>query len=397
MSTEGEKMKVKKVIGACALIISITMLLTSCGKGPVIKELKKINDSEARYWAKFVKQNGINAIDSQNNTVLLYALAKNDNKLIKACIKCGANVNLCSRGIPPILLSIINKNVDMVNLLLKNGAIVINKDYDVIRLPLCQYDTWTPFTDDSAKINELLFKKVSVRDFDKDYGSYFDFLSYDASEHQLAASRDVYERMIKKGYKIKEADIPYILRFLHEEKKHKFIIENIGIFGIENALKAVNKVYYSEEPDFNYFKEVLDLIDDANKYQSLIDEKFCEMYKYYNVSFSHVKYPENMSERIHEIVPLLKAKNFNIKESNIIFYNYDLVDEVKSIKGFERWLKEVDGTEKEHLEERLDRYVENIKRENYFEILKYLVSEGFPMNEEMQEAYTYFLENYDKE
>ena len=104
-----------------------------------------------------------------------------------------------------------------------------------------------------------------------------------------------------------------------------------------------------------------------------------------------------MSERIHEIVPLLKAKNFNIKESNIIFYNYDLVDEVKSIKGFERWLKEVDGTEKEHLEERLDRYVENIKRENYFEILKYLVSEGFPMNEEMQEAYTYFLENYDKE
>ncbi|MDD7416986.1 MAG: hypothetical protein PUK48_06435 [Spirochaetales bacterium] len=107
-------MKIKKVIGACALIISITMLLTSCGKGPVIKELKKINDSDARYWAKFVKQNGINAIDSQNNTVLLYALAKNDNKLIKACIKCGANVNLCSRGIPPILLSIINKNVDRV-------------------------------------------------------------------------------------------------------------------------------------------------------------------------------------------------------------------------------------------------------------------------------------------
>ena len=34
-----------------------------------------------------IKKNGINAIDYENDTVLLYALEKNNSELVRACIK----------------------------------------------------------------------------------------------------------------------------------------------------------------------------------------------------------------------------------------------------------------------------------------------------------------------
>ena len=72
-------MKIKKLIGLLAIVCSI--LLTSCGVGPVVKELKKINDNDSRYWAEFVKQNGINAIDELYKVYLellkKYPLPKN--------------------------------------------------------------------------------------------------------------------------------------------------------------------------------------------------------------------------------------------------------------------------------------------------------------------------------
>ena len=72
-------MKIKKLIGLLALTSSI--FLTSCGVGPAVKELKKVNDENARYWAEFIKKNGINAIDYENDTVLLYALDTNNTKM----------------------------------------------------------------------------------------------------------------------------------------------------------------------------------------------------------------------------------------------------------------------------------------------------------------------------
>ena len=51
-------MKIKKLIGLLALTSSI--FLTSCGVGPAVKELKKVNDETARYWIQFIKENGIN-------------------------------------------------------------------------------------------------------------------------------------------------------------------------------------------------------------------------------------------------------------------------------------------------------------------------------------------------
>ena len=85
-------MKIKKLIGLLAIMCSI--LLTSCGVGPVVKELKKINDNDSRYWAEFVKKNGINAIDYEDDTVLQYALENYNPSLIKACVKCGATYHV---------------------------------------------------------------------------------------------------------------------------------------------------------------------------------------------------------------------------------------------------------------------------------------------------------------
>ncbi len=61
-------MKIKKLIGLLALTSSI--FLTSCGVGPAVKELKKVNDETARYWIQFIKENGINAIDRDGDVLI---------------------------------------------------------------------------------------------------------------------------------------------------------------------------------------------------------------------------------------------------------------------------------------------------------------------------------------
>lgn len=117
-------MKIKKLIGLLALTSSI--FLTSCGVGPAVKELKKINDETARYWIKFIKENGINAIDRDGDVLITWAADVNNTALVKACIKSGAdvNINLNEIRLTPLQYALCNDNPEMIKALVNNKAVL---------------------------------------------------------------------------------------------------------------------------------------------------------------------------------------------------------------------------------------------------------------------------------
>lgn len=118
-------MKIKKLIGLLALTSSI--FLTSCGVGPAVKELKKVNDETARYWIQFIKENGINAIDRDGDVLITWAADVNNTDLVKACIKSGADVNInLNKDIQftPLQYALFNDNPEMIKALVNNKAVL---------------------------------------------------------------------------------------------------------------------------------------------------------------------------------------------------------------------------------------------------------------------------------
>ncbi|OQB02087.1 MAG: Ankyrin repeats (3 copies) [Spirochaetes bacterium ADurb.Bin215] len=106
------------------LVLSIAFSLSSCNNvGPVIKVLKKINTEPARHWITFLKENGIDAIDENGNTILLMAVQSDDPKFVEACLKSGADVNISSKYIKfPLTIAVEKNNVAIADMLLKKKA-----------------------------------------------------------------------------------------------------------------------------------------------------------------------------------------------------------------------------------------------------------------------------------
>ena len=127
-------MKIKKLIGLLALTSSI--FLTSCGVGPAVKELKKVNDETARYWIQFIKENGINAIDRDGDVLITWAADVNNTDLVKACIKSGADVNINLNEIPltPLQYALFNDNPEMIKALVNNKAVLRNEFTDHLNI-----------------------------------------------------------------------------------------------------------------------------------------------------------------------------------------------------------------------------------------------------------------------
>ena len=69
------------------------------------------------------KDNDINIVYSKGYTLLCYAVKKDrSNKIAKYLLENGANPNIASNGISPLMYAIAYKNYDMVNELIKNNA-----------------------------------------------------------------------------------------------------------------------------------------------------------------------------------------------------------------------------------------------------------------------------------
>lgn len=100
------------------------ILYTGCGVGPVVKILKSYNDEPSRYWISFIKKNGINAINENGETMLNVAISGENVELVKACLKCKADVNITSESskFPISLASHYYKNLDIAEMVLNAGA-----------------------------------------------------------------------------------------------------------------------------------------------------------------------------------------------------------------------------------------------------------------------------------
>jgi len=362
-------MKIKKLIGLLALTSSI--FLTSCGVGPAVKELKKINDENARYWAEFIKKNGINAIDYENDTVLLYALDTNNTDLVKACIKCGADVNLTRKQPPLIVYPALNKDVELVKLFLSKGAIVIgNNNYqDSLKYIVNGFSQYNPFDDDAKKIIDLLFTKVTLDDINsiaKDNGDGY-FENYSSGNKK--AFEAIFDNIIYKGYELTEKDIYNISGFLSGEKLREVILDNLDKV-------SLNWVFQS----FTNFEQYM---QDGSNY-SYIDQELERLYSLAIVEFeSDYHNIDNLLEKIKEIVSLLKTKNYNIQNSKVIYQpGYQFSKTLNYIKSFDR--NGFDSSED----------VSIIQNSQTIKIVNYLLSEGFPMNEEDKELYDYYISNY---
>ena len=107
------------VLSLCCLI-----LFASCGVGPVVKILKSYNDESARQWITFIQKNGINAITEDGQTILIAAISGENVELVKACLKCKADVNISSEysKFPISLATHYNKNLEIADMLLSAGA-----------------------------------------------------------------------------------------------------------------------------------------------------------------------------------------------------------------------------------------------------------------------------------
>ena len=387
-------MKIKKLIGLLALTSSI--FLTSCGVGPAVKELKKVNDENARYWAEFIKKNGINAIDYENDTVLLYALDTNNTDLVKACIKCGADVNLTRKQPPLIVYPALNKDVELVKLFLSKGAIVIgNNDYqDSLKYIVKGFSQYNPFDEDAKRIIDLLFTKVTLEDINsiaKDNGA--GYFAYYSSESISFGSKEAFEaifdNIIYKGYELTEKDIYKISDFLSFEKLHEVILDNLDKVSLHWVFQSViNFEKYrqdgSNEQKYELFKSILQSIEINESNYSNIDQELDRLYNLASVEFeSDYHNIDNLLEKIKEIVSLLKTKNYNIQKSNVLYQpGYQFSQTLKYIKGFDR--NGFDSSEK----------VSIIQNSQTIKIVNYLLSEGFPMNEEDKELYDYYISNY---
>lgn len=387
-------MKIKKLIGLLALTSSI--FLTSCGVGPAVKELKKINDENARYWAEFIKKNGINAIDYENDTVLLYALDTNNTDLVKACIKCGADVNLTRKQPPLIVYPVLNKDVELVKLFLSKGAIVIgNNDYqDSLKYIVKGFSQYYHFDEDAKRIIDLLFTKVTLDDINsiaKDNGA--GYFAYYSSESISAGSKKAFEaifdNIIYKGYELTEKDIYNISGFLSREKLHEVILDNLDKVSLHWVFQSViNFEQYmqdgSNEQKYDLFKSILQSIEINESNYSDIDQGLDRLYSLAIVEFeSDYHNIDNLLEKIKEIVSLLKTKNYNIQNSNVLYQpGYQFSKTLEYIKNFDR--NGFDSSEK----------VSIIQNSQTIKIVNYLLSEGFPMNEEVKEFYDYYISNY---
>lgn len=107
------------------LLIVVVGLSPSTSVKPAVNELKKVNNEAARFWIHMIEENGIDAISDKKS--LIGVAVENDNyDLVKACIKSGANVNLRQPSYTPITVAAYRGNTDIVELLIKNKAALID-------------------------------------------------------------------------------------------------------------------------------------------------------------------------------------------------------------------------------------------------------------------------------
>lgn len=368
-------MKVKSFF-ILLIAIATSFIATSCGVGPAVKELKKYNNPTSRYWIDFIKENGINAIDDDGDTLLLTAVIENNLPLAKACIKSGADVNLFPHYKNPALwVAVSYNNVEMVKFLLDNKAKVVSDDYDMIRSSLA-FDEKR-----ETEIFDLLFSKVSIDDLNYDLKgtSYFDTIDFDfsgISMSQRKACGEVLDRLLKKGYRVNSADLYRIMIFMKGNDTENVVVckkvieENVDLIDFKVVFGNMNRYMYNWSYDetrndsvFEYFKYYVDLANDISDCNDKIVGIVKEM-----LIPNH--FPINDSlKKLKEIMPVLLEKGFDMQTWKLTQYcfssfEYDFVSTIESLVYYMGQMEEYENSP--------DPYDYESAKDYYQDVLDYL-------------------------
>lgn len=186
---------------ACVLAVLVLgkLLVPSNSVKPAVNELKKINDEHARFWINMIEANGIDAIYDEESLIGV-AVKSNNYDLVEACIKSGANINLhqnaaSSYGSTPVVIAVQNDYANIVELLIKNKAVLVEHDhqyYDALHATLSYLD---------EDIMKLVLPKVPKSEINfLDKNNKREELSYQAH----SGGKDLVNMINNYGYKTKE-------------------------------------------------------------------------------------------------------------------------------------------------------------------------------------------------
>ncbi len=239
-----------------SLCVLLSLLLTSCGVGPVVKILKSINDEPSRFWIAFIKENGINAITEDGKTMLLAACDSGNVDLVKACIKSKADVNLTSKwGMFPITIAVhYQKNVEMAEVLLKAKASPRPREHeDMIIFAV---------SDNNLEMLQLLLKYVK----NLDYSSSENGILRDDLEIIAALDRNGFKPSVFDLYTLSENflaanDIDLSNRYLEFLSKYAQdpLYKDLEVSNRNSLMTYLYDNIYTDTPEDPRFEKVLTL------------------------------------------------------------------------------------------------------------------------------------------
>lgn len=370
-------MKIKKLLGL--LVLTSSIFLTSCGVGPAVKELKKVNDEPSRYWIKFIKENGINAIDRDGDVLITWAAKENKTELVKACIKSGANINaLDNRGYSAVCYTACLNNVEGTRALINKKAVVVSEE---LNLPYYTITSITKELDD--EIYDLIFQNIPKSSLD---GSQFDFIdrkypSLDSRENHAVAK--ITRRLIDNNYKAIPEDVYYFMKLLAQ------YTENQDVF-LEFYNKYKNLVDYDTalgcigwsrtelaDLEFQLFK---DLVQECPPSKESLDTISYSLY-----ALCHASDIFNRFQKANDIINILKSNNWDIPHMSLAsqLYEHYVINVSNAIEDDDTYLVN---------------FILNDCKEEFSFIID-LVNLGLPLDGEWRgksfiETYTTFVDKY---
>ena len=223
---------------AVILLVGIINLAIPNGPKHTIKYLNSINNDTTRYWVNFIKKNGINAINPDDNTILLAGIKSNNVKLVEACFKDGADPN--KQGDIILREARNTNNPEICELCLKNGAKInpeeiIGTDFYDTSLD----DVFIPY-----------YKKQKITDFTKKDA----YLLTDSSPLRVA-------KMVDAGFKFSYYDmVVLIMEYLNSSNDET--AANVYMNALKN--NCDHKAFLTEgvyctdwDKEFNFAHEII--------------------------------------------------------------------------------------------------------------------------------------------
>ncbi len=394
----------------CVLVILVIGAFASGGNkgvGPAVKELMKTNDEASRYWANFIQANGINAIDSDGDILIVVAAKSNNLPLVKACVQSGADVNLYYQKDKKTALDYVigNNNYDMVKYLLKQKAVIACDDFDSMQR--CLYRN----TNDD--IIDLLFDNLpkSYFDWTKKKESFFRspgmfWISYGEDKGYCY---NILLKLYKNNYKPCGDDIGYLLQFFSDDKTKNETLFQIfkdwmKVAPAEVAASSVYDISKTEKAEndmqFQMFKMAISNCKNLSTCQQAVDDNLKT--SIYKENTTTIKIGQ---DKIKEIIPILKKNNFDFSQSELLYELYSVLPGyIDKIHGYDRDIDANQGNDNyvAYYQEWKNQTLVEISENIDMEFAKYLISEGFAFYskyhgnyaKEIETAYKEYMENY---